>query len=70
MQPVGMIGIGLLGSAMAERLLGAGFDVVGFDVDPERREQLTKSGGTSTSSAADVAGQCRRVILLFGHSWE
>lgn len=68
MQPVGMIGIGLLGSAMAERLLGAGFDVVGFDVDPGRREQLTKASGTSTSSAADVAGQCRRVILSLPNS--
>ena len=31
--PVGLIGIGLLGQAFAYRLLSAGFEVVGFDVD-------------------------------------
>ena len=31
--PVGLIGIGLLGQAFAYRLLGAGFEVLGFDVD-------------------------------------
>ena len=31
--PVGLIGIGLLGTAIAERLLAAGFPVIGFEND-------------------------------------
>jgi 6-phosphogluconate dehydrogenase len=32
---IGMVGLGRMGGNMAERLRGAGHDVVGFDVDPE-----------------------------------
>ena len=38
--PVGLVGIGLLGQAFAHRLLEAGFEVVGFDVDPAKNAKL------------------------------
>ncbi|MFO0880811.1 MAG: NAD(P)-dependent oxidoreductase [Gemmataceae bacterium] len=63
MHPVGLIGVGLLGQALAERLLGGGFAVVGFDVDPTRRTALAQLGGQAVASAAEVTGQCRRVVL-------
>jgi 3-hydroxyisobutyrate dehydrogenase-like beta-hydroxyacid dehydrogenase len=31
---VGLVGLGLVGSALAERLIAAGFRVEGYDVDP------------------------------------
>lgn len=34
---VALIGMGLLGSALAENLLGAGFAVRGYDVAPDRQ---------------------------------
>jgi 3-hydroxyisobutyrate dehydrogenase-like beta-hydroxyacid dehydrogenase len=34
--PVGWIGVGKMGTPMSHRLLGAGFPVQAFDVDPER----------------------------------
>jgi len=43
--PVGLIGIGLLGQALAHRLLGAGFEVAGFDVDPAKTAKLLDLGG-------------------------
>jgi 3-hydroxyisobutyrate dehydrogenase len=52
---VGLIGIGLMGTAFARRLLGAGFKVVGFDVAPARREELRKLGGEPVESIAEVA---------------
>lgn len=38
MRRIGIIGVGLLGSAVASRLLAAGFEVAGYDT---RRDQLT-----------------------------
>ena len=35
---VGLIGLGLLGSAMYERLRAAGFEVTGYDIDPAKTE--------------------------------
>ena len=36
-RPVGLAGLGLVGAALAARLLDAGFPVIGWDVDPARR---------------------------------
>jgi 3-hydroxyisobutyrate dehydrogenase-like beta-hydroxyacid dehydrogenase len=59
---VGVIGVGLLGGAIAERLLGAGFPVLGADPDPARREALERLGGRA-ASAAEVVRGCGRVVL-------
>jgi 3-hydroxyisobutyrate dehydrogenase-like beta-hydroxyacid dehydrogenase len=45
---VGLIGLGIMGSAMAEHLSAAGFEVVGYDIDPDK------------GAAADVAAQSPR----------
>ena len=33
---IGLIGIGLVGTALAENLISAGYPVVGFDIDPDK----------------------------------
>lgn len=60
---VGLIGVGLVGTAAAEQLLGAGYRVVGFDIRPERRAQLRALGGESATDAAAVAMACDRLLL-------
>ena len=60
---VGLVGLGLVGTAIAESLSAAKFEVVGFDINPQRRAALEKLGGTWASSPAEVAGQAARVIL-------
>jgi len=62
-EPIGLIGSGLVGTALAERLLSAGFDVVGYDLDPSRSAHLVSLGGRAVSSPEAIACQCRRVIL-------
>lgn len=52
---IGLIGLGLLGSAVAERLLAAGHTVIGFDVLAEARMQLSQLGGVRTATATEVA---------------
>jgi 3-hydroxyisobutyrate dehydrogenase-like beta-hydroxyacid dehydrogenase len=61
--PVGLIGLGLLGSAIAERLIAAGFQVLGFDIADGHRQTLAARGGVAAASAAEVAQACRYVIL-------
>ncbi|MEK6238821.1 MAG: NAD(P)-dependent oxidoreductase [Planctomycetales bacterium] len=65
---VGLIGLGLLGSALAERLLAAGFDVIGFDLDPPRRESFARRGGQAAESVVEVADQSTRIFLSLPNS--
>ena len=61
--PVGLVGIGLLGEALAHRLLQSGFAVVGFDVDPAKTAALAKLGGRPVASIADLAARCDAIVL-------
>jgi 3-hydroxyisobutyrate dehydrogenase-like beta-hydroxyacid dehydrogenase len=62
-QPVGVIGTGLMGTACAKRLLAAGLDVLGYDVDPAQLEQLAGLGGRAARSIGEIARMCDRVVL-------
>ena len=62
-EAVGLIGIGLMGAALARRLLDAGFSVEGFDIDAARRDELQRMGGTPANSVADVARRCPHVLI-------
>jgi 3-hydroxyisobutyrate dehydrogenase len=55
MAAVGVVGLGLLGSAVAARLRAAGREVLGHDVVPERNRALEAIGGRAVTSAAAVA---------------
>jgi 3-hydroxyisobutyrate dehydrogenase-like beta-hydroxyacid dehydrogenase len=64
MKPVmGVIGLGIMGGAMAEVLLEAGYQVSGFDPKPAALRRLKKAGGTVLSSAVAVAEQSVVVIV-------
>jgi 2-hydroxy-3-oxopropionate reductase len=55
LQVVALIGMGLLGSALAENLIKAGFTVRGYDRAPERMRQHAERGGLSARSPTDAA---------------
>ena len=61
--PIGLIGVGLLGLAIAKRLMDAGLDVVGFDIRNERLELLQQAGGRVAGSATEVFSSSRRTVL-------
>src|SRR3954466_2341581 len=46
---VGIGGIGLLGSALAHRLIGAGFDPKGYDIDAAKVTAFTAAGGVAAT---------------------
>ncbi len=62
---VGLIGLGLLGHAVASRLIAAGaYDVVGYDVVPERVAALERLGGRAAPSAAAVAAEAEAICVV------
>ena len=61
---VGIVGLGLLGHAIATRLLVAGHDVVGHDVVPEKNAALTALGGRPVGSIADVTRASELVCVV------
>ena len=51
-QHVGIFGLGLIGTVLAERLLAGGYAVSGFDVAPSRGAALEDLGGTNADPQA------------------
>lgn len=64
MPTIGIVGLGLLGHAVATRLLKAGHAVIGFDVLPDRVVALEALGGKAAPSAAVVAQSAEAVCTL------
>jgi putative dehydrogenase len=62
MKTIGVIGLGIMGSAMAENLARAGLRVYGFDLLASARSALKKAGGLPLASAANVAEQAPVLI--------
>jgi 3-hydroxyisobutyrate dehydrogenase-like beta-hydroxyacid dehydrogenase len=61
---VGMLGLGIMGSAMSPNLLAAGFKVVGFDVSSDRMAAFAAAGGTLAASPRAVAEAADIIISL------
>jgi 3-hydroxyisobutyrate dehydrogenase-like beta-hydroxyacid dehydrogenase len=56
--------VGLLGSAVSGVLLTAGYQVMGYDVLPEKVKALVAQGGRPAGSAAEVAGHAGTVFTI------
>ena len=61
-QPVGIIGVGLMGEVYARRLVAAGFTVIGYDVDPTKNERLAQFGARA-GTLAEIAHDCEPIVL-------
>ncbi len=51
---VGMIGLGIMGSAMSYNLMRAGHPVIGYDVDAKQRAAHEKAGGRAAKSIKEL----------------
>jgi len=60
--PVGVIGLGIMGGAIARNLAAAGWHVVGYDIDAQPRAQAAAAGVTLGTSAADVAASAPTIL--------
>ena len=61
--PIGLIGLGLVGSALAERLQSASFIVHGHDIAASPRLAFAERGGNAHPTAIEVARSCRHIVL-------
>ncbi|MGZ5384158.1 MAG: NAD(P)-dependent oxidoreductase [Acidimicrobiia bacterium] len=60
---VGIIGLGVMGTAVTGHLLEAGHTVRGFDIDADRIDALAFAGGVPEPSASVVAGHSEVILL-------
>jgi 3-hydroxyisobutyrate dehydrogenase len=61
---VGLLGIGLMGSAMAGRLLDQGIAVIAWDRNPEHARALEDRGATAATEPAEVLLGTQAVITM------
>jgi 3-hydroxyisobutyrate dehydrogenase len=61
---VGLLGVGLMGSAMAHRLLERNIAVSAWDVDPERLRELERRGGEPAEGPGEVVRGAGVVITM------
>ncbi len=64
MTRVGVIGLGDMGSGLARNLIKNGFEVLGFDLSPERMHAFVELGGIACKSAAEVGLGSRAVFVM------
>lgn len=65
---IGVIGLGSLGGNMCRLLREDGYQVHGYDIDPERREAIRDSGTQPAESAAALARAVDQVVLSLPQS--
>jgi putative dehydrogenase len=59
---IGVIGLGIMGGAFARHLAGAGWKVIGYDIDPGRNREAEAAGVEIAHSAEAVAETASDVI--------
>jgi putative dehydrogenase len=59
---VGIIGLGIMGSAIARNLVERGWTVIGFDIDAARRAELAQAKVTIAGDVAQVAREAEVIM--------
>ncbi|MHB1948298.1 MAG: NAD(P)-dependent oxidoreductase [Gammaproteobacteria bacterium] len=63
METIGFIGLGNMGSKIVQRLLKAGYPVIGFNRTKEKALPLTKLGMQLANSANEVIKACNIILM-------
>jgi 3-hydroxyisobutyrate dehydrogenase-like beta-hydroxyacid dehydrogenase len=61
---LGFVGLGAMGSPMAKRIAGAGFELKVFDVLDERTRPLVELGAESSASPKDAAEGSEALVVM------
>lgn len=65
---VGIVGLGHMGLPMAQRLVAAGYRVLGSDVSASNLEAAASAGVEPAGSPAELAAQCDAIVLMLPNS--
>jgi 3-hydroxyisobutyrate dehydrogenase/glyoxylate/succinic semialdehyde reductase len=60
---VGIVGLGIMGGAIASNLLERGWTVHGFDISPDRLKELEAKGLTARSGIAELAHDAPVIMM-------
>ena len=61
---MGLVGLGAMGSGMAQSLRRAGFDLKVFDLRAEVAQAFERDGGQACASAAELAAGCDVLVSV------
>jgi len=59
---VGVVGLGIMGGAIAKNLATAGWRVVGYDIDAARTAEAKAAGVETVANAAAVAAAAETIM--------
>ncbi|MCX7152638.1 MAG: NAD(P)-dependent oxidoreductase [Proteobacteria bacterium] len=65
---IGLVGAGLVGTALARRFLAAGYGLTAYDTDATRCRAVHDMGGRIAASPAAVAAEAQRIVLALPDS--
>src|SRR5215213_5037026 len=68
MELLAFVGLGAMGSPMAKRLVGAGFEVKVFDVLDERTRPLIELGAVSAASLGEAAEDTEALVVMVANA--
>ena len=63
-EPIGFIGLGIMGLAMARNLLKAGYPVVAYNRTSSKAEELAEDGATTAANPREVSEQASVIITM------
>jgi 2-hydroxy-3-oxopropionate reductase len=61
---IAWIGLGIMGSPMAENLIKAGYSVTGYTLEQEKLDRLAANGGTAAASIAEAVSDADVIITM------
>ena len=62
-EKIGLIGIGLVGTVLAEHFIANRLDVIGYDIDSSRLDHLVQMGGQTASTPQEIADTVDIIVL-------
>lgn len=62
-RPIGLVGLGLVGKALATRMISAGYHVLGFDIHEPAAQQAAELGVELAPTAGAVGTRCDIILL-------
>ena len=68
MQPIGFIGLGIMGKPMSKNLLKAGYELVVYDINQAAVQELVAAGAKAGQSPKDVAARTEIIITMLPNS--